>query len=47
MKKEIFIFDFIDKYTYWLIPKYISIAKRTRFIPEQLAKMIIGDNMIF
>lgn len=36
------LLDFIDKYTYWLISKFMLIAKRARFTFEQLAKMIIG-----
>ncbi len=34
MKKEIPIFDPIDKYTHWLIPKFTPIAKRVRRTPE-------------
>lgn len=30
-----------------LIPKFIFIAKRTRFTLEQLAKLIIGDDITF
>ena len=45
MKKVIPIFDLIDNYTYWLIPKFILIAKGTRFTPKRLAKMIIGDGI--
>lgn len=47
MKKEIPIFDLIDKYTYWLISKYILIAKRAKLILKQLAKMIIRNDTIF
>lgn len=36
----------MDKYTYWLIPKFTPIAKKARFTSERLAKMIIEDNMI-
>lgn len=46
MKNKIPILNFINKYTYWLIPKFTSITKRTRLTPKQLAKLIIGDGMI-
>lgn len=46
MKKEILIFDPIDKYIYWFIPKFTFITKRAIFTPEWLTKMIIGDSMI-
>ena len=46
MKKEILIFNSIDKYIHWLILKFTLIAKRARFTLERLAKMIIGNGMI-
>ncbi len=45
IKREISILDPTDKYTHWLIPKFISIAKRARLTPERLGKMIIGEGM--
>ena len=45
IKKEIPIFDSIDKYTHWLISKFTPIAKRARLTPEQLTTMIIEDSM--
>lgn len=45
IKTETPIFDPIDKYIHWLIPKFIPIAKRARLTPERLGKMIIGAGM--
>lgn len=45
MKKEISILNPIDEYINWLIPKFISIAKRSSLISQQLAKIIISDSM--
>lgn len=45
MKKEISVFNSIDKYKYWLIPKFTPIAKKTRFTFKRLAKIIIEDDM--
>lgn len=47
MKKEISIFDSTNKYTHWLIPMFIPIAKEARFTLKRLAKMIIGDSITF
>lgn len=44
--KKIPIFDPIYKYIYWLIPRFMPIAKKTKLISKWLAKMIIRDNMI-
>lgn len=46
IKKEIPIFDFINQYMHWLIPKFTPIAKGSRLIPEKLSKIIIEDDMI-
>lgn len=46
IKKEILIFDPTNKYTYCLISKFTLIAKKTRLIPKQQAKMIIEDDII-
>lgn len=43
--KKISILDFTDNYTYWLIFKFTPIAKRTRLIPKQLAKINIEDDI--
>ena len=45
IKKEVFILDPIDKYSYRLIPKFIPIAKRARLTLERLEKIIVGDSM--
>ena len=45
IKKEVSSLDLTDKYTYWLIPKFIFIAKKARLTSKQLGKMIIGDGM--
>ncbi len=45
IKRETPILDPTDKYTHWLIPKFIPIAKGARLTPERLGKMIIGDGM--
>ena len=45
VKKETSILDSIDKYTYWLIPKFTPIAKGARLILKRLGKMIIRDGM--
>ena len=41
IKKKTPILDPIDKYTYWFIPKFISLFKETGLILEWLFKMII------
>lgn len=46
IKREIPIFDSIDKYTHWLISNFTSIAKGAKFTFELLAKMTIGENII-
>ena len=46
IKKEVPILDLTNKYTYWLIPKFIPIAKGARLTLKRLGKMIIGDRMI-
>lgn len=33
------------KYIYWLIPKFILIAKRAKLIPERSSNMIIKNNI--
>lgn len=45
IKKETSILNSNNKYTQQLIFKFTFILKSTRFIIEQLAKMIIGDDM--
>lgn len=45
MRKEIPIFDLIDKYKHWLISKFTTIDKEARLTLKQLAKMIIGNGM--
>lgn len=45
IEKEIPILDPINKYMHWLILKFIPIAKGSRLTPEQVGKMIIGDNI--
>ncbi len=45
IKRETPILDLTDKYTHWLIPKFIPIAKGARLTPERLGKMIIEDGM--
>lgn len=47
IKKEIPIFEFIDKYTHWLIPKFILIPKEAKLTSKRLAKMIIENGMSF
>lgn len=44
--KKFSIFNPSNKYIYWLIFKFTFIAKKAKFIPEQLAKMIIRDSII-
>lgn len=44
---KILIFDFIDKYTSWLIFKFIQIAKIAKFTLKQLTKIIIEDTITF
>lgn len=45
IKNKVPILDSNDKYSYWLISKFIPIAKRARLTLERLPKMIIGDSM--
>lgn len=47
IKKEILILYPINKYIHWLILKFMQIAKQTRLISDQLAKMMIRDGMTF
>ena len=44
-RKKTLIFDSNNKYTQWLIFKFIPIKKRARCILKQLAKMIIKNGM--
>ena len=45
IKKKTSILDPTNKYTHWLIPKFIPLAKGARLIPKRLGKMIIGEGM--
>ncbi len=45
IKRETLIFDLIDKYIYWQIPKFTPIVKRARLTLERLGKTIIGKGM--
>lgn len=47
LKKEIPIFELTNKYTHWLISKFTPISKKAKLTLEQLAKIIIGDDMTF
>lgn len=47
IKKEISIFNLMNKYTHWLISKFTLIAKKTRLTPKQLVKIIIKNGMTY
>lgn len=46
LKKIFFILDPINKYTHWLIFRFMPIAKKAKFTLEQLAKIIFRNNKL-